>query len=84
MVQINRQNLYHGFSLNKNGIDEECTALMVIDVEKRNKEMIQNYLSENFKRLSSEKRSRSNLDGRAFFEGVVAGRNVNLNKQISG
>lgn len=88
-----RMGMVHGINMKleetkhtiiENGIDEECTALMVIDVEKRNKEMIQNYLSENFQRLSTAKQSRSNIDGRAFLEGVSAGRNVNLNKQISG
>jgi hypothetical protein len=65
-----------------NGVDEECTALMVVNFEKENKKAIDKYLDSYKIRKSSS--NNSNINANAFSKGHAEGRKVNLNKQIKG
>lgn len=67
-------------AMERDGIDEECTALMVVDFEKKNKTAISKFL-ENYRiRQTSSKGSR--IDGGAYAKGRVEGSKVSLNKQV--
>jgi len=66
--------------MEQHGVDEECTALMVVDYEKKNKTAIAKFLESYSIRRSSAKGSR--IDGNAYSKGRAEGQKVSLRKQV--
>jgi hypothetical protein len=59
-----------------------CTALVVKDFVERELQKVKNYIDEEYPKLKELNQKVSDLDEHAHVRGIVASKNVSLNKQI--